>query len=103
MRPVTFKWKGRDENDFGLVAEEVAKVDPLFATYKNNQIEGVKYPQLTAVLIKAIQEQQSEIDKLFSERTDRDSLLAADTAEIRKLKTALKELKEKTRIRTASN
>ncbi len=104
MRPVTFKWKGRDENDFGLVAEEVAKVDPLFATYKNNQIEGVKYPQLTAVLIKAIQEQQSEIDKLFSERTDRASLQATDTeAEIRKLKTALKALNEKANLITQVN
>jgi len=25
MRPVTFKWKGRNERDFGLIAEEVAK------------------------------------------------------------------------------
>jgi hypothetical protein len=54
MQPVTFKWKGRDENDFGLVAEEVEKVNPLFVTYKDGEIEGVKYPQLTAVLIRAV-------------------------------------------------
>jgi endosialidase-like protein len=71
MRPITFKWKGRDEDDFGLVAEDVEKVNPLFVTYERGQIEGVKYPQLTAVLIKAVQqqqeqfaEQQAEIDQL---------------------------------------
>ncbi len=64
MRPVTFKWKDRDEQDFGLIAEDVEKVDPLFVTYEHGQIEGVKYPQLTAVLIEAMQEQQAEIDKL---------------------------------------
>jgi hypothetical protein len=46
MRPVTFKWKGRDENDLGLIAEEVEKINPLFVTYERGQIEGVKYMQL---------------------------------------------------------
>jgi hypothetical protein len=55
MRPVVFKWKGRDENDFGFIAEEMEKVDPMFVQYKNNQVEGVKYPQLTSVLAKAVQ------------------------------------------------
>jgi Chaperone of endosialidase len=63
MRPVTFKWKGRDENDLGLVAEDVEKVNPLFVTYKDGHIEGVKYEQLTAVLIRAVQQQQAEINE----------------------------------------
>jgi hypothetical protein len=63
MRPITFKWKDRDEEDFGLVAEDVEKINPLFVTYARGQIEGVKYPQLTAVLVKAVQEQQAEIAK----------------------------------------
>ena len=29
MRPVTFKWKERDEKDFGLVAEDMEKINPL--------------------------------------------------------------------------
>lgn len=60
MRPVTFKWKGRREQDFGLIAEEVAKVNPLFVTYQNGRVEGVKYPQLTAVLIGAVKELQAK-------------------------------------------
>jgi Chaperone of endosialidase len=38
MHPVTFKWKGRDENDLGLIAEEVEKINPLFVTYERGQI-----------------------------------------------------------------
>jgi Chaperone of endosialidase len=61
MRPVTFKWKGRDENDLGFIAEEMAKVNPLFVSYEHGRIEGVKYPQLTSVLANAIKEQQAQI------------------------------------------
>jgi hypothetical protein len=64
MRPVTFKWKGRDENDLGFIAEEMEKVNPLFVNYARGQIEGVKYPQLTAVLANAVKEQQAQIDSL---------------------------------------
>lgn len=63
MRPVTFKWKGRNETDFGLIAEEVAKINPLFVTYKAGKIEGVKYAQLTAVLVNAVQQLKSTSDK----------------------------------------
>jgi hypothetical protein len=70
MRPVIFKWKGRDETDFGLIAEEVAKIDPLFVTYKNGKIEGVKYPQLVSVLIGAIREQQRRLIALEKQNRD---------------------------------
>ncbi len=60
MRPVTFKWKGRDERDFGLIAEEVAKTDPRYVTYQGGRIEGVKYPQLVAVLVNAAKQLEAE-------------------------------------------
>ena len=37
MRPVTFKWKGRDEKDLGFIAEEMEKVNPLFVNYERGQ------------------------------------------------------------------
>jgi hypothetical protein len=79
MRPVTFDFKGHKENwerhDFGFVAEEMEKINPLFVTYNDKgKLEGVRYPQLTAVNSKAIQElhdivtkQQEEIDHLQHE------------------------------------
>ena len=51
----------------GFIAEQVAAIDPLLATYDSDgQIQGVKYPQMTAVLVNAIQEQQQQIESLKS-------------------------------------
>lgn len=62
MRPVSFKWKGRDENDFGFIAEEMHDINPVLNTYKDGQIEGVKYPQLAAVIVNAVKAQQHSIE-----------------------------------------
>jgi hypothetical protein len=67
MRPVIFKWKGRNEQDFGLIAEDVEKINPLFVTFTDNRVDGVKYPQLTAILIQAIQELKVDQERLKSE------------------------------------
>jgi len=83
MRPVTFKWKNRNEKDFGLIAEEVAKVDPRFVTYVKGRIEGVKYPQLTAVLIDAIKEMETKSlldSKAISALTDEVKGLKVESA-----------------------
>jgi hypothetical protein len=65
LRPVTFNWKTTDEPDLGLIAEEVAEVEPLLITRNaKGEIEGVKYTQLTAVLINAIKQQQEQIRQL---------------------------------------
>lgn len=63
LRPVTFNWKATGEHDLGLIAEEVAEIEPLLITHnKNGEIEGVKYDQLNIVLINAVREQQGIID-----------------------------------------
>jgi hypothetical protein len=63
LRPVTFTWKANQERDMGLIAEEVAKVEPLL-TFRNDkgEIEGVKYDRLGVVLINVIKEQQAQIE-----------------------------------------
>jgi hypothetical protein len=65
LRPIRFTWKSTGQPDIGLAAEEVAQVDPLLA-FRNaeGEIEGVNYSQLTAVLVKALQQQQAQIDAL---------------------------------------
>ncbi|MBC7901068.1 MAG: tail fiber domain-containing protein [Saprospiraceae bacterium] len=64
LRPVTFDWKSDGSNDLGLVAEEVAAVEPLLATYKDGQVEGVKYDRVGVVLLNAVKEQQTQIEYL---------------------------------------
>lgn len=83
LKPVIFKWKGRDEDDLGFIAEEVAAINPLLATYDNDgQIEGVKYRQLTAVLVNAVQEQQEQIAALTLELKEYRTL-AAEVASLK--------------------
>jgi Chaperone of endosialidase len=64
LQPVIFNWKATHRPDIGLIAEEVAKVEPRLA-FKNEsgEIEGVNYSQLTAVLINAVKQQQAQIQK----------------------------------------
>lgn len=63
LRPVTFDWKNRKESDLGLIAEEVADVEPLLVTHdRNGEIQGVKYDRVSVVLVNAIQEQQRQIE-----------------------------------------
>jgi hypothetical protein len=76
MRPVKFKWKNGDQSDFGLIAEEMRDINPLYVTYHHGQVEGVKYPQLTAVIVKAVQEQQQEIADLKQEISDLKAAVA---------------------------
>ncbi len=62
LRPVTFDWKQSGEHDLGLVAEEVAKVEPLLVTRNaKGEVEGVKYDRVGVVLLNAVKEQQAQI------------------------------------------
>jgi len=63
LRPVYFDWKHNGVRDFGLVAEEVAAVEPLLATTnKDGEIQGVNYERVGVVLVNAVNEQQTVIE-----------------------------------------
>jgi len=64
LRPIGFTWKEGGAQDVGFGAEEVEKVEPLL-TFRNKQgeIEGVKYGQISAVLVNAIKELQAQIER----------------------------------------
>lgn len=63
LRPVSFSWKDGGMLDLGLVAEEVNAVEPLLATRKDGQVEGVKYDRIGVVLVNAVKEQQAQIER----------------------------------------
>ncbi|MER2519860.1 MAG: tail fiber domain-containing protein, partial [Bdellovibrionales bacterium] len=76
MKPITFDFKGKkegwDKHDFGFIAEEMLDINPLFATYdEKGEISGVRYPQLIAVLAKAIQELKALFDGKAKEQDAR--------------------------------
>ncbi len=63
LRPIAFTWKEGGLRDVGFGAEEVSEVEPLLVTRNDaGEIEGVKYGQLTTILINAVKEQQAQIE-----------------------------------------
>jgi len=65
LRPVSFRWTETGEADYGFVAEEVADIEPRLATYNaQGQVEGVRYRQIGAILVRALQEQRAETQRL---------------------------------------
>ena len=67
LNPVSFDWKQDNKSDIGFIAEEVSEVYPNLVHYEDDQIKGINYSKLTAVLVKALQDQQKQIDKLKQE------------------------------------
>jgi trimeric autotransporter adhesin len=72
LRPVTFQYKGTNENHLGFIAEEVNVLEPRLVFYDKNADgtdatstpRGVRYEEMTALIVKAVQEQQIQIDML---------------------------------------
>lgn len=62
LRPVEYNFKGKKENKLGLIAQEVEKDIP--EIFVDGDKKAVNYVELIPVLIKAIQEQQKEIEEL---------------------------------------
>ena len=54
----------RGKNQHGLIAQELLEVFPELVVQDANGFYGVKYQELISVLIKAMQEQQAEIENL---------------------------------------
>lgn len=73
LRPVTFHYKKADENgqkpeQYGLIAEEVAKVMPELVVYnKNGQPETVAYQTLAPLLLNELQREHGQVVALQAE------------------------------------
>jgi hypothetical protein len=77
LKPVTFHYKSDNTGtpQFGLIAEDVAKVNPnLIVRDENGEIYTVRYEAVNAMLLneflkehRTVQEQQKEIDALKAE------------------------------------
>ena len=68
LEPVEFQWKKDKTKDIGFIAEDVKEIFPNLVAYEEDgEISGVQYSKLTTVLVKALQQQQEQIDKLKKE------------------------------------
>ena len=65
LTPVEYNRIESGKGDFGLIAEEVADIEPLLATYEEDgTVLGVKYDRIGVVAVNAIKEQQAQIKLL---------------------------------------
>jgi hypothetical protein len=71
LKPVTFRYKKEIDQsqtlDYGLIAEEVAKVDPDLAIRdKNGQVESVRYSAINAMLLNEFLKEHRTVQELRS-------------------------------------
>jgi trimeric autotransporter adhesin len=90
LRPVTFNFVGSGETSQGFVAEKVNNVIPSVVTIDNGQISGINYHLLTANIVKAVQEQQTQIDEL------KTNSLTLQNSQLPDIKTRLSEVEKQT-------
>ena len=67
LNPKQYDWKEDNRHDIGFIAQEVEEVIPEIVKdneWFDDKIKTLDYEKLTAVLIKAVQEQQKQINKL---------------------------------------
>jgi hypothetical protein len=83
LRPITFNWKDSGISDVGFAAEEVNKIEPLLTTFNHEgEIQGVKYGQVTTVLVNAVKEQQTVIEKQQQQIRGQEDVIKRQQAEI---------------------
>jgi hypothetical protein len=80
LKPRKYKMKSDDQEQIGFIAQELVEEVPEVVSGKD-EILGVSYGQLTAVLTKAIQELSAKNDALESENTAIKARLDALEAE----------------------
>ena len=64
LKPKQYDWKKDDRHDIGFIAQEVEEVIPEIVKdneWFDDKIKTMDYEKLTAVLIKAVQEQQQKL------------------------------------------
>ena len=67
LKPKQYDWKKDNRHDIGFIAQDVEEVIPEIVKdneWFDDKIKTMDYEKLTAVLIKAVQEQQQQINEL---------------------------------------
>jgi len=97
LKPVTFCYKKELDPDsipqFGLVAEDVAKVDPdLVATDDQGKPYTVRYEAVNAMLLNEFLKEHKKADEEAKKVEDQAKRMEVQAQEISQLKSALKEV-----------
>ena len=67
LNPVAYNWKESGQADEGLIAQEVMEIVPNAVSGSEEEMYQMDYSKLVVHLVKAVKEQQAQIDALQSE------------------------------------
>jgi len=91
LKPVTFKfnsdWKGTTQ--YGLIAEDVAKVDPQLVSRKGSDIVTVHYEQINAMLLNEFLKEHKKTEKLEATVASLIATVNEQAAQIQKVSAQL--------------
>jgi hypothetical protein len=97
LRPVTFHLKTEPDGalQFGLIAEEVDRVYPdLVIRNVSGQIEGLRYDELTPILLREVQAQQEALVAQDKEVSIQEKQLADQAAQLHDLQQKFADIAE---------
>src|SRR6266480_4823377 len=78
LKPVTFKfnsdWKGTTQ--YGLIAEEVEKVDPKLVVRKDGEVQTVRYEQINAMLLNEFLKEHKKVEAQARKVQEQEATIA---------------------------
>ena len=92
LKPINYQWKGSDQQDFGFLAQEVKTVLPEIVYGEEGQMT-LSYGHITAVLTKAMQEQQTEIEELKAKLKEKDEKVSTLEGSVSSMRDELDNIK----------
>ena len=105
LKPVTFHYKSDTQNtpQFGLIAEEVAKVNPdLVVRNDNGEIYTVRYEAVNAMLLneflkehRQVEEQKAGLAEMKSVVSKQEELIAKQQKQIEALTATVRKVSER--------
>ena len=101
LKPVAFHYKSDAKNTpcFGLIAEEVEKVDPsLVVRDKEGKPYSVRYDQVNAMLLNEFLEEHNKVEKLESTVANLVATMKEQAAQIQKVSAELESTKRAQQI-----
>ncbi|MBC7532047.1 MAG: tail fiber domain-containing protein [Oligoflexus sp.] len=99
IRGVSYKWINEkqygSETQLGVIAQEIEKIVPEVVTTGSDGVKRVKYTDLIPLIIEAMQEQNTEFEKLKADSERKDADISQLKTEFAKLKAESAQLKAK--------
>jgi uncharacterized coiled-coil protein SlyX len=95
LRPVTFQYKSDSTGtpQFGLIAEEVAEINPdLVVRDENGEIYTVRYDAVNAMLLNEFLKEHRTVQELKSNATRQEAIIAEQQEQIKALTSGLEKV-----------